>query len=96
MQYSLVARIMAMLGFASQETQAQFPPLLAYIGLMAASYFSAEIVEFISQFLGNYASYLRVPGVRGAALVGHMTYRAVVHGDPDKSWLGWILWMLKR
>ena len=93
---SLVQRLLALLGLASKEVQAQFPPLLAYIGLMAGAYFSAEVVEAISGVLGRFAVYLRIPGVLGVAFVGHMTYRAVIHGDPEKSWLGGILWILKR
>lgn len=81
--------ILALFGFAPSETQAKWPPALAWLGLLAACYGAAWIVEAAARLLPVLSVYFRTLGVFAVALLAHSVYRAVVHRD-GLSWGGWL------
>lgn len=81
--------LLALLGFAPTETQAKWPPVVAWLGLLTACYFAAWIVETLAGFMPVLSVYFRTIGVLAVALVLHGLYRVVVHHD-SLSWSGWM------
>lgn len=97
--------ILALIGFARRDAQANNPPLLAYLLAVPIGYFGAELIEaltFVTQWASfGYATrwavsvFFRTWGVLAGLLVAHAMYRAVVHRD-DNSWGGFIRKRLVR
>lgn len=87
--------ILALIGFARRDAQANNPPLLAYLIALPIGYFGAELIEavtFLAQWVsfgyvtpGGASVFFRTWGVLAGVLVAHAMYRAVVHRD-DNSW----------
>lgn len=81
--------ILALLGFASSETQAKWPPAIAWFALLATCYGSAWIVEWAARLLPVLSVYFRMLGMLAIFLLAHSMYRAIVHRD-GYSWGGWL------
>ena len=93
--------LLALFGFASTETQARVPALGAYLFLIGAGYFSAEVIELVvtvarlfNPTMSHYLSVAaRTVGVVATLFLAHGIYRAVIHRD-EYSWAGYIRTLL--
>lgn len=81
--------LLALLGFASSETQAKWPPALAWFGLLTGCYYAAWIVEALAAFMPVLSIYFRTVGFLAVALCAHSLYRGIVHRD-GLSFGGWL------
>ena len=87
--------LLALVGFAPTETQARYPPALAWLGLCVAAYGTAWIVESISRLMPVLSVYFRTLGVVAVALVAQGIVRSIFFRD-GLSWSGWIRELVTR
>ena len=95
--------VLALFGLAASDTQARIPPLGAYLGLIMAGYFSAEVIEAVvtlARLFNPAISHVlsvaaRTVGVVASLLIAHGVYRAVIHRD-EYSWAGYIRRLLVK
>jgi hypothetical protein len=81
--------LLALFGFAPAETQAKWPPALAWLLLLVTCYYAAVVVEWAAWLMPVVSVYFRTVGVLAVAVLLHGLYRAVFHRDA-LSWSGWL------
>lgn len=87
--------VLALFGFGPSETQARWPPVIAWGLLITACWYAANIVEWLARLMPVASVYFRTIGVLAVALLLHSFYRAVFHRD-GLSWGGWMRERIKQ
>lgn len=93
--------LLALFGVAPRATQEVVPPALAWVLLLLAAWWGANIVDWLARLLEaampslRWGVYFRTVGLTAVLLVSHSMYRAIVHGD-DHSWGGWFRRLVQR
>lgn len=86
--------LLALFGFAPSETQAKYPPVLAWLLLGGACYGAAWIVEAAARLMPVLSVYFRTVGVLAVALLVQGFVRFLCFRD-SLSWTGWLKERLK-
>lgn len=86
--------VLALLGFAPSETQAKYPPVLAWLLLGGVCYGAAWIVEGAARLMPVLSVYFRTVGVLAVALLVQAFVRFLIYRD-SLSWSGWLRERLK-